>query len=146
MSVAIFSILFALIYFAINKSLKGNRGVALVISLSLSLLITLILVRRGFLYSYTGDELGSWILIVALLIAIGFLIKVAWENFGKIGLVISVILIWVLINQTDYGYIPQRILYSGIYEFIKNIWGLIILVILALLIPSFKKKESQRIK
>jgi len=146
----IFLILFALIFFAINKSLKGNRGVAIVIATGLTILITTALARRGWLYSYAGDELGSWITFVAFLLVLGFLLKTMWENFGKVGVITSIFILWLLIRYIDvYDYLPYQLSWGGFEEFIGAIAtlpGLIILIVIALILSSFLTKGENTIE
>ncbi len=142
--VAIFLILFAVIYFAMSKSFKGDRGVATVVAGGLTLLITISLSQRGLLYSYAGDELGTWITLGAGLIALGFIAKIAFENFGKIGAITFAVLFWFLLNYINpyeyLNYAPTIIL--DIHGFFSNILGLIIFIILAIIFSSMAEGKS----
>ena len=67
-------VMFAIVYYTVNNTFQNNV-VSAVIALGVSLLIAITISRRGILYGYAGDELGSWILIGTVLIGLGFLIK-----------------------------------------------------------------------
>jgi len=142
----IFLILFAIIYFAMSKSLKGNTGVAVIVAGGITLLITIALSQRGLLYSYAGDQLGSWITIIAVLIGIGFLLKVAFENFGAPGAILSVLIIWMLMFFSDpYDILPYELSNSafvGIYNFFSTGFGLVILIVLAVVFSKMISGEK----
>jgi len=132
---AIFLIFFAVIFYTINQSFD-NKAVSAVIATGISLLIALALARRGMLYGYVGDELGSWLLFVAALIAVGFLLKFVAESFGTIGTVVAVMAIWfVLYNVDPYETLPYELvtdIFLSVYSFITSPWGLGLLILLAI--------------
>jgi len=133
----IFLIFFATIFYTVNKAFK-NSAVAGVIALGLSLMIAMVLARRGLLYGYLGEEIGSWILIITILLGIGFLIRFVYESFGKTGTMIALIGLWIIIRSIDpYEFLPYQLLTDtliNIYEFIASIFGLIVILIGALVI------------
>jgi hypothetical protein len=140
----VFLLFFAVIYFTVNKGFKNNI-VSGVIALSLSLLITMTILRRGLLYGYAGDELGSWMMVVVALVGFGFLIKFAYEAFGAIGSTGAVIIVWMLLQRTDpYYLLPYGVsdtIYSS-YTFLSSFFGLVIMVALALALAPFMKGKS----
>ena len=127
----VFLIFFAVIYFTVNRAFK-NPSVSGVIALGLSLLIAMVMARRGLLYGYLGEEIGSWILIITVLIGVAFLIRFIYESFGKTGTVIGLIGLWIVIRSIDpYDLLPYQLLtdvFINIYEFFASIFGLVILV------------------
>ena len=129
----IFIILFGVMFYVLNKSF-GNVGVATAISIALSLFISMAVAQRGLLYEYGGGELSSWGLVIASLIAIGFLIRFTNENFGRIGTLSTVFIIWLILYNLDpYQVLPESLLNSGffwIYDFLISIWGIIVLLVL----------------
>jgi len=133
----IFIIFFAVIFFTVNRAFK-NSAVSGVIALALSLLIAMVMARRGLLYGYVGEEIGSWVLIITALIGVAFLIRFVWESFGKIGTIIALIGLWIIIRSFDpYDLLPYELLtdtFISIYEFFASILGLIIIVAGAILI------------
>ena len=130
----IFIILFGVMYYVLNKSFKNN-AIAGSISLALSLFISMAVAQRGLLYDYGGGELSSWALVIASLIAIAFLIRFTNESFGKIGVIATIILIWIIIHNLEPSQIlPYSLLNSGffiVYEFITGWVSLFILIIAA---------------
>ena len=127
----VFLIFFATIFYTVNKAFK-NSAVAGVIALGLSLMIAMVLARRGLLYGYLGEEIGSWILIITLLLGVAFLIRFVHESFGKTGSIVALIGIWFVIRSVDpYNMLPYQLLtdtFVNTYEFFASIFGLIILV------------------
>ena len=129
----IFIILFGIMFYVLNKSFN-NTGIAAIISIALSLFIAMAISQRGLLNNYAGGELSSWGLVIASLIAIGFLIRFANENFGRIGTLSTIFIIWlVLYNLDPYQVLPGSLLNSGffwIYDFLISFWGIFILLII----------------
>lgn len=137
-------VFFGIIFYTVNKAFKNNV-VSGVIALALSLLITITILRRGFLYGYMGDELGGWILVAVVLIAFGFLIRFAYKAFGVAGSTITVVVIWLLLQRADpYEFLPYGVS-EGIvwgYEFIASFIGLVILVLIAIFAAPFLEGKS----
>jgi len=133
----IFLIFFAIIFYTVNKAFQ-NFAVSGVIALGLSLLISMVMAQRGLLYGYLGEEIGSWILIIAVLIGVAFLIRFIYESFGKTGTVIALIGLWIVLRSIDpYEFLPYQLLtdtFINIYEFFASIFGGIVLIIGALII------------
>tara|TARA_Y100000034_G_C6853821_1_gene387689 strand:- start:415 stop:1023 length:609 start_codon:yes stop_codon:yes gene_type:complete len=144
---AIFVIFFAISYYTINKSIRNN-GVAAIIALGIALFISLAVARRGLLYGYAGDELGTWVLIVAAITGLAFLVKFAFNAFGRYGVIGAILLLWSLIHFIDpYDFVPYYILGSdffGIYEFIASWWGFVIIAIISTIIIASKGKKTVR--
>ena len=136
-------VMFAIVYYTVNNTFQNNV-VSAVIALGVSLLIAITISRRGILYGYAGDELGSWILIGTVLIGLGFLIKFSYEGFGVVGSTATVIVFWVLLQRADpweiIPYAPDA--FTAIYNFLSSIIGLILLIILAIAFTPFLRKKS----
>lgn len=138
MFIIIFAILFGIMFYVLNKSFK-NKAIASIIAIALSVFISMAIAQRGLLYEYGGGELSSWGLVIASLIAIAFLIRFTNESFGKIGLITTVLIVWLIFRNMDpYNILPQSLLNSGffgIYEFLflgaSGIVTLIIFIIMA---------------
>lgn len=130
-------IFFAIIFYTINKSFQ-NPAVSATIAIGLSLLIGMTFSKRMLLYGYAGEQLGSYILIVVALISIGFVIKFVYEGLGKIGTIGAIIGIWFIIHNIDpYQVFPYEMLsetFLNVYSFLSGIFGLIILIIIALVL------------
>jgi hypothetical protein len=129
----IFIILFGVIYYVLAKSFKNN-AIAAAISLAISLFISMAISQRGLLSDYGGGELSSWALVIASLIAIAFFIRFVKESFGKVGVVIMIILIWIVLNSLEpYDILPTSLsnsLIFVIYEFLTSWISLFILIVL----------------
>jgi len=133
----VFLVFFAIIFYTVNKAFN-NPGVSGVIALGLSLMIAMVMAQRGLLYGYLGEEIGSWILIIAVLIGIGFLIRFVHESFGKTGTVVALIILWIFLRSIDpYEFLPYQLLtdtFINIYEFLASVFGLILLIVAAFVI------------
>lgn len=126
----IFIILFGVIYYVLNKSFKNN-AIAGTISLALSLFISMAIAQRGLLQNYGGGELSSWALVIASLIAIAFLIRFANESFGKVGIMATVLLIWIIVHNLEPSQVlPYSLLRSGFFVFYEFLTGWVSLFIL----------------
>ncbi len=141
----LFLIFFAVIYYSINKTVK-NPTVAVIVALGISLFISLALSRKGLLWGY-GQGIDVWVLLGAAIIGIGFLIRFASESFGRAGAIISVIIIWIILNAIEpYEFLPDTLLYSDnfmtFYDGLKGFFGGVILVTIAVLFSKSKKDES----
>ena len=77
----VFILFFAIIFYTTNKSFH-HAGVSAAIALALSLLITMTIERRGMLYGYVGDEIGTYLLVIAFLIGIGLIYGLGFLPFG----------------------------------------------------------------
>lgn len=135
-----FLIFFAVIFYTVNRSFKDTK-IAGVIALGLSLLISITLAQRGWLYSYMGTELGGWILVITVLIAFGFLLRFSYESFGRIGAIAAVLIFWTVLHGSDpYTVLPIELANNNvillIYEFISGYVGLIFLIIISAIIIS----------
>ncbi len=137
-------VFFGIIFYTINKAFNNNV-VSGVIALSLSLLITITILRRGLLYGYAGDDLGSWIMVAVVFIALGFLIKFSFEAFGVVGSTATVFLMWLLLQRADpYQFLPYGVsdMIIGVYEFMRSFFGLILLVAVAIFAAPFLERET----
>jgi len=147
---AIFVLFFAIIFFAISKTFKENKGVAVAISLAISFFIAVAVQKQGWIYSYAGDEIGSWALVVAILLIIGFIIKLMNDVFGRFGAIIAVIIIWVSLFFIDiyailpYGELGDFIL--EIYNYAKGVVGFFVLIVVIALLYKYGKKKKSALK
>ena len=101
----IVSVFFASIFYTLYKAFK-NKGIAAVISIGLSILISVAIMERGLIEAYGGVEISSWALFLAGAIGIAFLVKFASESFGKIGAMITIFLIWLVLHN----FYPEQLL------------------------------------
>ena len=150
---AVFVLFFAIVFVAVNKSMKGNTGAAIVIALVVSLFISIAVARRGLLYSYAGEDIASWVLIIAVLLAIAFIIKVMSDTFGSFGGIAAVIVLWILLffikpyDIIPYSDIGNKII--GIHEFLTAtaggfILGLLVVAVIVALLYKFGGKKSKK--
>lgn len=143
---AVFILFFAIIFFALSKSFKEDKGAAIAIAVVVSLFISVVVTRRGWLFSYAGDELGQWILIVAVLVGAGFVVKIMSDVFGRWGAIIAVVALWASLFFIDiyvilpYGELGDFLLM--IYEQAKGIFGLIALIIIIALLYRYGRREK----
>lgn len=121
----VFSALFGIMYFAMYKPYTTtNKPLIAVISASLSLLITITLLRRGLLYSYTGDTIGNWIIIIVFLIAAIALFKFLKRYFRKWWWLIGIILVIVFFIFIDiWEILPESLQYGPVGDFIEIVEG-----------------------
>jgi len=143
--VILFLIFFAIIFYSLNKAMK-NPAVSAVIGFALSLFISLAISRRGLLWNFGGGGLDSWILLIAALIGIGFLIKFASDSFGRIGTLITIVLLWILIfNFSSYQLLPYQLSGGGFetfYNFLGSPLGLILLILLSFFLSGKGPKTN----
>ncbi|MDP3027099.1 MAG: hypothetical protein Q8N63_05295 [Nanoarchaeota archaeon] len=99
------SIFFAAIFYTLFKTFK-NKGIAAIISIGFSILISVAIMERGLIEAYGGGEISSWALFLAAAIGVAFLIKFASESFGKIVAAITVFLIWLVLHN----FYPEQLL------------------------------------
>lgn len=132
---ALFVLFFAIVFFAVGRTFKENKGVAIVVSLVVSLFITLAVERRGLIYSYAGEELGGYLLIFALIIGVILIFKAITSLIGGIGLFLCLAGLWFILNKTYYSsFFYDSIPYSllPVYEFIAGgnfiIWLIVALI------------------
>ena len=147
--ILLFILFFAIVFFAVKNAFgEKNRNIAIIVAFVLSMFITLALVQRGYLFSYFGDDIGAWALIIAVIVAIGLLIKLAYANLGKWGAIVVLALAWFMLLALDpYDYIPlgsggDTII--GIYDLLTGYWGFLGLILVCLIIGFRKDKKDKR--
>lgn len=142
----IFILFFAIVFFAVSKTFKENKGAAVAVAVAVSLFITMAVAQRGWLYSYAGDEIGEYLFIIAIILAIVFFIKVITSLIGGLGLFITLFLIWYLFSNTGF---PDALPYEigsidlfPFYDFLASssflIWTIIALI--AVLVIAYAGK------
>ena len=142
----VFIVLFAIIFYALNKSMS-EQTIAGVISFAISLFVTIIIQRKGWLDDYSGDGFVSLVLIAVFLIIIVFLISVLHKNLGLKGVSLSLIAIWIGLNVIDpYEYLPWEFIESfmPVYDFISSWFVLLGLIVLTVFAFNKDKKERER--
>lgn len=144
----IFIALFGIMYFAMYKPYTSNIALVATISASLSLLITITILRRGFLYSFTGEGIGSWIVIIGFIIAGVALFRFFKKYFDKWWWLFGIITIFVLFVFVDmWEILPESMQYGPIGDFISMVESfsgiiIIILIVLAILKVVFWAKRT----
>lgn len=118
--ILIFAIFFAVIYYSVSKTFTGNKGVAVVLSGAIAILIAGAVSRRAWYYGYLGETIGSWMFILAAVIGIFFLMRFASRMFGGIGILAILVFGWYIVGWLDYyGWIPYDFSGFDLYFYIK---------------------------
>jgi len=142
--VLIFAIFFAVIYFSTKKVFKGETGIAIAVSVAISLIISLAMAKRGMLYDLLGGEIGSWAIVIGFFIVIVFLISLTYSRLGKGGTITIIWLLYLILLYADPGSrIPYGMLswiLGTIYDLMSG-WLGIILMIVATIIIATKDEE-----
>lgn len=138
---------FAIIYFALERTMKGNRGAVVVIAIVISLFLAVAVSQKTRYYGYLGSAIGGWLFIILIVIIFLFLIKLLMGAVGLAGLLIVLWGVWILMRFLDpYEILPYEFLTSGIlnvYEILAGWLSFIILVIITLVIllsPQLRRK------
>jgi hypothetical protein len=157
----IFIISLGLVYSASLKTLDYNKGLAGSISAALALLISIALTRKATLYTFLGEGIGDWIIIIILIIFIIVFVKYfafskqadGTRKFSLIKLIIGIVILFAILTTIDaYDSVPDSIKFGPLGDFIEMIQGLtnisfIILIIglggwiLWKIIKFFRKKK-----
>lgn len=141
----IFILFFTIIYYTTNKSFKNPPSSA-VIAAALSLFIAMALAQRGWLNNYIGGELGGWVLLGASLIGIGYAVRFAYESFGRIGIAVTLFIIWFIIHSLNpFDVFPAEVLsdlFLEAYDFLASYWGLLIVIIVGIAITKGRRDET----
>jgi len=140
----VFMVFFAIIFFSVGKMFKGNRPVAILVSVSLAALIAGAFFQRGYLDSFYGDVIGDWAIVLGVLIGIVFLLKIVADNVGAWASIFVLVIIWAILTFTDPYvvlpyYFPEGVFIA--YQLLSGITGLVALVILSILIIFFRNKK-----
>jgi len=127
MFVLVFLVFFAIIFFALNKTFKENKGPAIVIALIISLFISATISQRYYLQQFVGD----WGIVLGILIIVGFLIKILYDRIGLLGIMIVVtgFLLYLQVGIDPYEVLPYEVLASPIFEFYYNFRIFLLLII-----------------
>lgn len=146
--ILVFGIFYALMFYSIKSVFKGdkNRGIAMVISICISLLVTIALAERGLLYGYFGSDLSSWLLFLVFLFIFVFIIHFSYKNFGPKFTAFALIFMWCVLA---FYFKPEDIINSGaaadlaslLYYSWISVPGFIVTLLVALML-LFKKVRS----
>jgi len=144
----VFGIFFALIFYSIKSMFKGrkNRGIAVVVSVCISLLITIAFAQNGLFYGFFGSDFSGWLILLAFILVLLFVIRAAYTNFGPKFTAFAILFIWFVLT---FYFNPSMIASSGsssaisfaIYSFITSWIGGILTFIIALAL-FFKKGKG----
>jgi len=121
----VFAVFFALIFFSLAKTFKGNTAVPITISVVISFLIAAMFSEKFYIRQYLGD----WIFLIAILIAIFAVMKILLGHLGISVLFAAItgVLIFLKTYIDPYIDFPYNIISSPlfrIYEFFVS-WHII---------------------
>ncbi len=148
---------FAIIFFALSKSMRENLGAAVVISLVISLFAALAISQKVKFYGLVGETIGGWAIAIIVVALVILLIKGAISSGGFM-LFLGLFIINIFLNIIDlYDYLPYSILDSpmmGIHDFVASglFLGILIILFIILLFSKrarewlFPKREEREIK
>lgn len=142
----VFIVLFSIIFYALSRSMS-DKTIAGVISFAMSLFVTIVVERKGWLDDYSGEGFFSLVLIAVFLIIIVFLISMLHKSFGLKGVSISLIGIWIVLNVVKFEEYLDWELWDSImpmYEFLSGGFVLVGLILLAVFAFNKDKKERER--
>lgn len=134
----IFMVFFGVIFFATKKVFKSDPGVAAVVSVAISLIVSMSLYRAGYLFDYFGGEIGSLAVFFAVLLAIAFLIRLIYVNLGKGMTALLLIILYPVIVMVDLSsWLPAGgVLYFAerFQAFVGSWFGIILYIIILVVI------------
>jgi len=149
---AMFLIFFAFIFFAIKKQFD-NDGIALIISLALSLLISATLANKVRVYGYFGSVVGSWIIIIVAVVGLFFASKFLYDYIGKIGILGLLAILWLFLHSTNpWDIFPYEIItdsFEMTYSLLGSWYALGVLVVVGIVmfggkLPRFSRRQGGR--
>lgn len=148
----VFGVFYALIFYSMRSMMKGekNKGVAMITSICISLLIATALAQKGWFSGYYGDDISGWVLLLAVFLVFAFLIRMAYKNLGPKFTGFALIFIWILLA---FYFNPYDIVGSGsagnltalLYGMIISIPGALVTLIIALILLFMKSKKNKGI-
>jgi len=146
----IFLIFFAIIFFALQKTFKDQKGVSMIVSLGVSLLISSIFAKSSYYYGFLGEELFSYVAIAGFIFVYALLIKLFYQQFKGLGISVILIASWLVIhfNEGLYYFINDLIYIDAIiqfYEFLGSWIALIIILGIIVLLIAFNKKNKTKL-
>ena len=130
------------------KEKKIATGPAAVISLVVALFVAAAVSQKIRVYGYFGEEIGSWIIIFAVLLAVAFLMKLSHDRFKPYGVPVLLIIIWFILFKVEpYDFLPSSFItyqVEQIYSYIISYFTLAILVAITLILMLRKKEGKKR--
>ena len=66
--IIIFVVLFACVYTFFKNRTQNNKGVSAIAGIGISLILSMAVVKRGYLDRFLNENIVDWVLIIALLI------------------------------------------------------------------------------
>ena len=140
----VFIFFLAFIFMTIYK-VFGNKGIAMVMAVAISGLITFALFSRGFLSGYGADNISDFAIAFGVLLVAGFIVKIAYSSLGKPGSIFVLWFLWLALFFVDpyelfsYGNVADG--FAFIHSVLTGIFGLFIVLVVSAIIV-FKKKKS----
>ena len=134
---------FAILLLSTQKAFgKENKGVAVLVSILVSLLITFTLYQRGFFQTYAGDEFGGWLIFFGFLVIFFFIFKSAYRHLDGLPFVFFLFLFWIVFHffvdpVLIFPSISNGVLF--IYSLLFGWPGLILILITGLIVFSNRK-------
>jgi len=146
----IFVFALGIIYFSSLRTFNDNRGITMIISTGLALFISIALTKKAQLYSFTGEGVGDWIIIIAFIIAIIALFRFLHQKLPRAWWVLGIIIVFLLSIYTDaYELLPESLRYGPVGDFIEAIQNFSTIAIIALIVigilwffKSLRKKKN----
>jgi len=139
----VFIVLFSIIFYALSRSMS-DKTIAGVISFAMSLFVTIVVERKGWLDDYSGEGFFSLVLIAVFLIIMVFIISMLHKNMGIKGVSLALIGIWIALNVIEFEEYLDWELWESIrpmYEFISSGFVLVGLILLAVF--AFNKDKDK---
>jgi len=150
----VFVLFFAIVFIALGRAFKENKGAAIAIALAVSFFISTAVARQGWLYSYAGDEIGGYLFAIAIVLGIVFFLKVITSLIGGFGLFITLFGLWYLFSNTNFLYtLPYEVGSVDLfpfYDFLSSssflVWTIIALVVVLVIAYAGKGDFNKAVK
>jgi len=129
----VFLILFAAIYYLVNKK-TDNAPTSAIVGGGLALLLTIPIMKRGLLDDFLQESIVDWILIIALIVGVLFVIYWVYKKWAWKGVLLGLLLLALVPVFLDLEEIlPNNIYYSPVGDFIQVLEGFSNIILIAAL-------------
>ncbi len=144
--VFIFILFYAIIFFAVKNAFHGNRQIAIIVSMVVSLFITAALAQKGILEGQIAEDIGGLLILLGFLALFSFIFRVFYTKISKAAAFIMLSIIWLLLyfGEADRAlpYFLQTEYVLFVYNILSSWAGLFLLIMAGIAVALIGKKKK----
>ena len=144
--VFVFILFYAIIFFSVKNAFHGNKQIAIIVSMVVSLFITAALAQKGILEGQIAEDIGGLLILLGFLALFGFVFRVLYNKISKTAAFVLLFIIWLLLYFGEGDRVLPYFLQTEYVLFVYNIlssWlGLLLLIAAGATVALINKKKK----